>query len=88
MTNRRNAFLWAIGWWIVRRQLRRRAAVALVGASGAVTTRRRGRWIVPVLALAALAAGALVVARRLGCCGSRRVTAPGDVPGAAGPPTA
>jgi hypothetical protein len=77
MTDRRNALLWAIGWWIVRRQLRRRAAVALAGATGAATVPRRGRRIVGVAVLAALVAGAVVAARRLGCSGPRLAAGPG-----------
>jgi hypothetical protein len=66
--HRRNAVLWAIGWWLVRRQIRRRAATALaeVGA-GASATASRGRVraaLGAVLLVGVLAAG-FVVARRV-----------------------
>jgi hypothetical protein len=66
--SRRNAVLWAIGWWIVRRQIRRRAAAALADVSaGASATASRGR--VRAVLGAALLVGVLatgfVVARKL-----------------------
>lgn len=66
MKHRRNAILWAIGWWLVRRQVRRRAAVALadVGASAAA---RRGRLraVLGAVLLVGLLAAAFVAARKL-----------------------
>lgn len=66
MKHRRNAILWAIGWWIVRRQLRRRAAVAVAGV-GATATARSGRLraVLGALLLVGLLAGGLVAARKL-----------------------
>ncbi len=66
MKHRRNAILWAIGWWLVRRQIRRRAAVALadVGASAAAG-RGRFRAILGAILLVGVLAAGLVAARRL-----------------------
>jgi hypothetical protein len=64
--HRRNAILWAIGWWIVRRQIRRRAAVAFadVGASAAAQ-RGRLRAVLGAVLLVGLLAAAFVAARKL-----------------------
>jgi hypothetical protein len=66
--SRRNAILWAIGWWLVRRQIRRRAAVAVAGVGATATaTARRGRLrsvLGAVLLVGFLAAG-FVAARKL-----------------------
>jgi hypothetical protein len=66
--SRRNAILWAIGWWLVRRQIRRRAAVAVAGVGATATaTARRGRlrsMLGAVLLVGLLAAG-FVAARKL-----------------------
>jgi len=62
--DKRHALLWAIGWWILRRQVRRRAAVALAGL-GMAATPRRGRGLLAVLTLIILTIGALVAWRRL-----------------------
>jgi hypothetical protein len=66
--SRRNAVLWAIGWWIVRRQIRRRAAAALADVSaGASATASRGRVraVLGALLLVGVLATGLVVARKL-----------------------
>ena len=66
MKHRRNAVLWAIGWWIVRREVRRRAAGALadVGASAAAQ-RGRVRAVLGAVVLVGLLAAAFVAARKL-----------------------
>jgi len=77
--HRRNAILWAIGWWIVRRQIRRRAAVAFadVGASAAAATGRgRIRAVFGALALVGVLAAGFVVARKLLAGGDESVPAP------------
>jgi len=72
--HRRNAILWAIGWWIVRRQVRRRAAVAVAGV-GATATAQRGRIraVLGAILLVGLLAAGLVAARKLLASGE-----PGD----------
>jgi hypothetical protein len=75
---RRNAILWAIGWWIVRRQIRRRAAgaVAGVGATATATaTRGRVRSALGAVFLVGLLAAGLIAARKLLGGGE-----PGDAP--------
>lgn len=66
MKHRRNAILWAIGWWLVRRQIRRRAAVAVAGV-GATATAQRGRLrsVLGAVFLVGLLAAGLVAARKL-----------------------
>jgi len=66
MKHRRNAILWAIGWWLVRREVRRRAAVrfADVGASAAAQ-RGRLRAVLGAVLLVALLAAVFVAVRRL-----------------------
>ena len=70
MKDRRNALLWAIGWWLVRsqikRQIRKRAAVAVAGAAAA-TSARRGqiRAVLASVALVGALAAAFVVWRKL-----------------------
>ena len=68
MKSRRNAILWAIGWWLVRRQVRRRAvaAVAGVGATATATAQRgRVRSVLGAVLLVGLLATGFVVARKL-----------------------
>ena len=66
MKNRRNAVLWALGWWLVRRQLRRRAALAVADVTaGAAAQRGRLRAVLGALVLVGLLAVALVAARKL-----------------------
>jgi hypothetical protein len=68
MKHRRNAILWAIGWWIVRRQIRMRAAgaVAGVGATATATAQRgRVRAVLGAVLLVGLLAAGLVAARTL-----------------------
>lgn len=68
MKHRRNAILWAIGWWIVRREVRRRATVAFadVGASaGAATRRGRVRTVLGAVLLVGVLAAGFVAARKL-----------------------
>ncbi len=64
MKQRRNTILWAIGWWIVRRQVRRRAAVAFADV-GAAAQRGRLRAVLGAVVLVGLLAAAFVAARRL-----------------------
>jgi hypothetical protein len=64
--NRRNAVLWALGWWLVRRQLRRRAALAVADVTaGAAARRGRLRAVLGAVLLVGLLAAALVAARKL-----------------------
>ena len=66
MKNQRNAVLWALGWWLVRRQLKRRAAAAVAGvATGAAAQRGRLRAVLGALAVVGLLAAALVAWRKL-----------------------
>ena len=87
MKHRRNTILWAIGWWIVRRQVRRRAAVAFADV-GAAAQRGRFRAVLGAVVLVGLLAGAFVAARKLRC---GREAAGGAAragrPGRAGRPT-
>ena len=66
MKQRRNAILWAIGWWLVRRQIRRRAAVTVAGV-GATATAQRGRLraVLGAVLLVGLRGAGLVAARKL-----------------------
>ena len=66
MKNRRNAVLWALGWWLVRRQLRRKAALAVADVTaGAAARRGRLRAVLGAVLLVGLLAAALVAARKL-----------------------
>jgi hypothetical protein len=82
--HRRNAILWAIGWWLVRRQIRRRAAVAVagVGATATATAQRgRVRSVLGAVLLVGLLAAGLVAARKLLSSGEPAVVSPPpDVP--------
>ena len=60
MANKRNALLCAIGWWFVRRQMRRKLA-----GLGVATAPARGRRVLGALAVVGALAGAFVVWRRL-----------------------
>ena len=58
--------MWAVGWWFVRRMLRRRAAVAVAGVAAGVSARRRGIGaVLAALALVGVLAAAFVAWRRL-----------------------
>ena len=58
--------LWAIGWWIVRREVRRRASHAASNvASGAAARRGRLRAVFGAVLLVGVIAGGLVTWRRL-----------------------
>jgi hypothetical protein len=70
MKDRRNALLWAIGWWLVRRQMKRqvqkRATNAFAGAAaGAAARRSQIRAVVAGVALVGTLAAAFVVWRKL-----------------------
>ena len=66
MKNRRNAVLWALGWWLVRRQLRRKAALAVADVTaGAAARRGRLRAVLGAVLLVGLLAAALIAARKL-----------------------
>jgi hypothetical protein len=68
MNDRKNALMWALGWWLVRRWLRRRATLAAAGvaASAGATARRGGvRAVIGAFVLVAVLAGAFVAWRRL-----------------------
>ena len=81
MKQRRNAILWAIGWWIVRRQVRRRAAVAVAGV-GATAAAQRGRirTVLGAVLLVGLLAAGLVAARKLLASGEPGAPSLADVP--------
>lgn len=64
MGNRRNALFWAIGWWILRRQVRRKANATLHGL-GVAAKPSGARRIVGALLLVGILAGAFVAWRRL-----------------------
>ena len=58
--------MWALGWWLVRSYLRRRAAVAVAGVAATASTRRRGIGaVVGVFVLVAALAAGFVAWRRL-----------------------
>lgn len=66
MKDRRNALLWAIGWWIMRRQIKKRAAHAVAGAAaGAAARRSQLRAVAAAVALVGALAAAFVVWRKL-----------------------
>lgn len=68
MKQRRNAVLWAIGWWIVRRQIRRRATVAFADVGASASSAARGgrlRTVLGAIALVGVLAAGFVVARKL-----------------------
>jgi hypothetical protein len=70
MKDRRNALLWAIGWWIVRsqmkRQVKKRTANAFAGAAAGVAARRsQVRAVLAAVALVGALATAFVVWRKL-----------------------
>lgn len=69
MKDKRNAIAWAVGWWLVRRRLRKRADDAIAGVTGVATAPRRGRDIVGALLLVGLLVGALVAWKRLSAGG-------------------
>ena len=58
--------MWALGWWLMRRWMRRRAALAVAGIATGAAARRRsiGAVLGAVLLVGALAA-AFVAWRRL-----------------------
>ncbi|HET6682946.1 MAG TPA: hypothetical protein VFG75_04555 [Gaiella sp.] len=66
MSDRRNALMWAIGWWLVRGYLRRRTTRAVAGMAAGASRRRRGiSAVLGAFALVAVLAGAFVAWRRL-----------------------
>ena len=70
LDNRRNALMWALGWWFMRRWMRRRTALAVAGVTSGVAARRRplGAIVGAVLLVGVLGA-AFVAWRKL--AGSR-----------------
>jgi hypothetical protein len=65
MTDRKSALMWAIGWWFVRRWVRRRTALAVAGVTAGASRRRGGlRAVVGALALVGVLAAAFVAWRR------------------------
>ena len=58
--------MWALGWWLMRRWMRRRAVLAVAGVTSGVAARRRplGAILGGVLLVGALA-GAFVAWRKL-----------------------
>jgi predicted lipid-binding transport protein (Tim44 family) len=80
--------LWAIGWWIVRREVRRRASHAASNvASGAASRRGRLRAVFGALLLVGVIAGGLVTWRRL-AAGSDKPEPPASAPPAPAGPSA
>jgi hypothetical protein len=66
LDSRKNALMWALAWWFVRREMRRRAALAVAGVTTGVAARRRSFGaILGVVLLVGLLAGAFVAWRRL-----------------------
>ncbi len=61
MRDRKNALIWALGWWFLRRAIRRRAQSAARGGG----IRKLGL----ALMLSALGAGAFVAWRKFGSAG-------------------
>ena len=66
MRNQRNAILWALVSWLVRRRLRQRTAATVAGITGAGAGHGRLRGVLGAFALVGVIAGAFVVWRRLG----------------------
>ena len=78
--------LWAIGWWIVRREVRRRASNAAANvASGAAARRGRLRAVFGALLLVGVVAGGLVTWRRLAAGSDEPERLPTEPPVPAGP---
>jgi hypothetical protein len=64
MKNQRNAIVWAIVSWLVRRWVRQRAA-RVAGVAGGATRPGRVRTALGAVALVGILAGAFVAWRRL-----------------------
>ncbi len=63
--DRKNALMWAVGWWFTRRYLRRRAARTMSGVAAKAPARPGGlRAVAGALALAGVLAGAFIAWRR------------------------
>jgi len=78
--------LWAIGWWIVRREVRRRASNAAASvATGATAGRGRLRAVFGALLLVGVVAGGLVTWRRLAAGSDEFEPLPSAPPAPAGP---
>ncbi len=73
MRDKRNALVWALGWWFLRRKVKRRVASVRSGASD----RRRG-GLLGLLVVAGIAAGAFVAWRRLSGEDAESGSAPGS----------
>jgi hypothetical protein len=66
LDSRKNALMWAFGWWFMRRWMRRRAKRAVAGiASGAVARRRSFGAVLGGMLLVGLLVCAFVAWRRL-----------------------
>jgi len=66
MADRRQALMWALGWWLMRRWLRRRATLAVAGVAAGASQRRRGIGaVLGALLLVGALAAAFVAWRRL-----------------------
>ena len=66
LTDRRSALMWALGWWFVRRWVRRRTALAVAGMAAGASQRRRGIGaVVGAVVLVGALAAAFVAWRRL-----------------------
>ena len=66
MKNQRNAIVWALLSWFVRRWLRKRTAATVAGITGATANRGRLRGMLGAFALVGVIAGAFVAWRKLG----------------------
>ena len=64
MKNQRNAIVWAIVSWLVRRWVRRRAA-RVAGVAGGAARPGRVRTVLGAVALVGILAGAFLAWRRL-----------------------
>ena len=66
LTDRRSALMWALGWWFIRRWVRRRTALAVAGMAAGASQRRRGIGaVLGAFVLVAALAAAFVAWRRL-----------------------
>lgn len=64
MKHRRNTVLWAIGWWLVRREVRRRTAATLADVGAGAARRGRLRSVLGAIVLVGVLAAGFVAVRR------------------------
>ncbi len=66
VSDRKNALMWALGWWLMRRIVRRRASRAVADLTAGAAARKRSIGAIGgALLLVGLLAGGFVVWRRL-----------------------